>query len=248
VLTLRDCAESLLLEIARSTTTHVDQVYITLIRAMKHYKYTQFWFNEKIGTVMKINKSQIEYRRIGSSYNNQEVTEGFPADFLGPKALFIRKELDDTPTYEDHRYQLFPKDLDWIREYNYTSDTTLVRPGWYTFQGDVLLVAGVPDANYELRLDYLKDLNIPYYRFQDSTWKFYTPDDTNLNPDTFTNEWLEYAEELIRQRAKWDIYMSLYDDEDKAAKAKTIELDALRQLRHGSNLYNAKIGQRPSEL
>lgn len=51
-----------------------------------------------------------------------------------------------------------------------------------------------------------------------------------LSTTTDTNTWMVEAEDLIRARAKWDIYTNLLKDEQSAGEAKNEELDALSSL------------------
>jgi hypothetical protein len=82
-----------------------------------------------------------------------------------------------------------------------------------------------------------------YSYYQDSVWLYPIPNGAYtltlwyvgqlaaLSADADTNAWVVEAEELIRCRAKWDLYLHVIRDRAEAADMKAAEMDALRTLR-----------------
>ncbi len=74
----------------------------------------------------------------------------------------------------------------------------------------------IPNAVYVVTLSYMKKL-------------------AALSADDDTNAWMTDAEELIRQRAKWDLYTNLIQDFSIADRMKSAEIRAHKTLRNKSN-------------
>jgi hypothetical protein len=100
-----------------------------------------------------------------------------PTDFLEGDAL--------TLTNSDIRYMLKRRPWSWMRRWNI--DTTVTAQPWnWSYYADQFYLWPVPDAVYTLTLSYLKRL-------------------ATLSAYADTNAWMTHGEELIRERAKYDL-------------------------------------------
>lgn len=95
---------------------------------------------------------------------------------------------------------------------------------WADYQNQIWMYP-VPNAVLTLTLSYAKEL-------------------TALSADADTNGWMVEGEELIRSRAKWDLYMHVIRDREAAGDMKRCEAEALSQLR-GLNIMRASGGVQP---
>lgn len=126
-----------------------------------------------------------------------------PSDFL---------EADDlTLTVSGNRYPLVPRGYDWLRQVSVT-EASRGRPGSWAIYADQLWLYPVPDGAYTLTLSYLKRL-------------------AALSASGDTNAWMTHGEELIRARAKADLFANVIRDFDEAIAMKAVETEALANLR-----------------
>lgn len=84
-------------------------------------------------------------------------------------------------------------------------------PDYYAYFAQKIRLYPIPDAVYTIALAY-------HYR------------PTALAVDADTNAWTTDAEELIRNRARWDIATNKLRNDPMAARAKNNEMDALREI------------------
>lgn len=142
-------------------------------------------------------------------------------------------DLADIPNYLDidtlritissnSNYTLDPKTYEYLDEINVGGTTTRGQPVFYSNYAQQIRLYPVPDAVYTMRISGVKAL-------------------TALSADADTNAWTTDAEDLIRHRAKWDIYANVTGDIQQAGVMKQNEQEALTALL-GVNTMRAATG------
>lgn len=126
-----------------------------------------------------------------------------PGDFLEPDAL--------TLSVSGNRYPLSPRSYGWLRGAA-INEAARGRPTDWAYYADQLWLYPAPDAAYTLTLSYLKRLPV-------------------LAASGDANAWMTHGEELIRARAKADLYANVIRDFDEAIAMKAVETEALANLR-----------------
>ncbi len=127
-----------------------------------------------------------------------------PTDFLEGDAL--------TLTQSGIRYVLKRRPWPWMRGHNIDTGTT-ARPRDWSYYADQIWLYPIPDAVYTLTVSYLQRLSA-------------------LSAYTDTNDWMVHGEELIRERAKYDLMrQGPARDLEMAGVLKVVADDALRNLR-----------------
>jgi hypothetical protein len=126
-----------------------------------------------------------------------------PSDFLEADTLTI--------TISGNRYLLCPRPWAWMRDMSVAS-TSRGRPTDWSYYADQLWLYPVPDGVYTLTLSYLKRL-------------------AALAVAGDANAWMTHGEELVRARAKADVYAHVLHDFDEALAMKQLETEALGNLR-----------------
>lgn len=126
-----------------------------------------------------------------------------PSDFLEADQL--------TVTVSGSRTPLCLRPWAWMRAVSQTTTST-GRPTDWSYYADQLWLYPVPDSSYTLTLSYLKRLSA-------------------LSGAGDSNAWMTEGEELIRTRAKSDLFAHVIRDFDEALAMKQLEQDALAKLR-----------------
>lgn len=103
------------------------------------------------------------------------------------------------------------------------------QPGQYCYHQDRFFLYPVPTQVYSLRLIYVARL-------------------TTLSADADTNGWTNFAEPVIRNRAKWDIFANLLYMPKLAASCKAQEMDAFEELDTEMEQRNTTGRLRPKYL
>ena len=106
----------------------------------------------------------------------------------------------------------------------------------------------------------IKGLPFAYANYEDALWFLPIPDQAYpltltgvFRPaapvnDTDTSGWFTFGEELIRSRAKWDLFQNVLHDPENAALSKAAENDALSNLRGRSTSKVATGFVRPTRF
>jgi hypothetical protein len=217
---------------------HTDQVRISIITAMNWYKHMEFYFNQ--GThEFELTTNVQSYPKEESIVAGVVSTAGWPAD--------IERIIDTYVKVGGSRWlKMRQCSIDEIRYLTPTS-TTVGVPEKYAYFEEKIWLTPIPNdsSSTPIRIDYVKDLGIPTYAWVGSEWKFYSPGSAALLHDSFTNRWLDDAEELIRTRAKYDLYQHYYDDAENAQKMAQHESVSLGNLRSRNDAYNAEQNRTP---
>jgi hypothetical protein len=202
-----------------------------LISAMRHYRYHHFWFNEGVATFQTILSKQ-SYKANDGSDDDYEVNT-FPSDLLRPVQIYMK--------ISDRWHNLEGVTFDEIR-WNVPTDSVEGYPDEWAWFNEQMWFAPVPNGAYTVRIDYVRDVGLPTYQYQGGVWTFYKNEVTaELLSDTYTNEWIVHAEELIRARAKADLFVNYYKDDANASRAASVETVALSELRKQGETKKAEI-------
>lgn len=174
------------------------------------------YVNEKL-TAAQVNsaiQSAIAYYQRKRFYFTESRSETFPTvisqEFYGAAAnanipnLSLIDEL--TITVNGLRYALRAlnwEEIDWIS----TTTTSVGAPTDYCYYAQQIRLYPIPDAVYTVRISGL-------IRF------------AALSADGDSNAWMTDGEELIRQRAKWDLATNILHADELALRANAAELIA----------------------
>ena len=202
-----------------------------LISAMRHYRYHHFWFNEGNVEWDTILGKQSYKPNSGADDDYEDNT--FPTDLLRPVQIYMQ--------VSDRWHNLRGVTMDEIR-WNVPTDSTDGYPDEWAWFAEQMWFAPVPNGAYTVRMDYVKDLGIPTYQYESGIWTFYANEvDSELLYDAYTNAWVVHAEELIRARAKADLFTNYYKDDANTSRAYSLEQVALRELRKQGETKKAEI-------
>lgn len=240
-------------EIHKPNDSDIDNIKIALCSAIEYYQNHRFAFNEAYDFDWFLVEGQQSYAKgaiLEGGYVGVagilEPTEfapgGPPADLVTPITCYALvggdrdsgrwMEMDGT-TMEDIRYM---------------TPTTQATgyPEWYAWFGEAMHLHPIPElSNVEMiRMDYVKDIGTPTYKWNGTGWTFLHPSGATL-PDSWTSRWLSDGGELIRARAKWDLYYNMYHDGENAAmQAEYVGL-AMKNLRKDLTNLNHKVRRMP---
>ena len=143
---------------------------------------------------------------------------------------------------DDRWHKVEGVNIDEIR-WNVPTDSVEGYPDEWAWFGEKLHFAPVPNGVYTVRLDYIKDLGLPTYQYTGGEWVFYDSELTGAGSlaDSFTNDWIKNASELIDARARWFLWTNYYKSDENADRAKATELDALSVLRKETDVKKADM-------
>jgi len=189
-------------EVSRTATADEDSVKMAIISSIRHFRDHRFWFNEGTHT-FTLTADQQTYSFETAS------TEGPPEDWIRPITAYVY--------VSSTRYLMMDQvDIEQLRWATPTSSVTGT-PSIWSWYGQQMHFAPIPDSADSVRFDYVKDIGTPSYNWDGTGWLFSAPaGDTLL--DSWTSSWFQEAEELIRARAKWDLYYNYLDDDQNAMK------------------------------
>lgn len=217
-------------ELHRDRGVEEDYIKRALITAMQYYRWRRFWFNEGSASMTTV-KDQSEYGPeivLGSG-------DGYPANMLEIDHAFIfRNPVNAESTFTDTTWKMVREKTDRLRWWIDSPSANTNYPYYFSYHHRTLLMYPIPDNEYRIRFDFLADLDIPNYRFTGGEWQYFDRDGTELGDD-FETPWLEHAEELIRNRAKADIFANVVYDTERAQLARGQERDALRNLKSATH-------------
>jgi hypothetical protein len=178
----------------------------------------------------------------GDDWEDEEVVpNGPPSDMVMPITTYCRvggerwMELGVT-TMEDIRY-LTP------------TENATGYPEWYAWFGNAMHFHPIPEGgNVDIiRLDYVTDLGGPWYRWNGVDWSFFHPSGGATLSDSWTSPWLmdSAGGQLIRARAKWDLFYNVYHDTENAMMQAEHVGVALRNLRKTQTNLAHKMRRMP---
>lgn len=234
-------------EIHKPNDQDMDYIKIALCSAMDHYKNTRFYFNEVDGFRFELIDGQqsyeagamMDYVMTGGIFEVGELV------FAGPPIDCIKIITAYCLVGGQRWMEMGVTTMEDIR-YNTPTDQSTGYPEWYAWFDNAMhlhSIPSVPNAQ-AIRLDYIQDVGVPTYAWNGTGWSYKNPGGSVL-ADSWTSPWLNEGQELIRARAKWDLYYNVYHDGENAAmQAEYVGL-ALRNLRKTSVGHMHKVKRMP---
>lgn len=189
-------------EVSRHGSIDEIMTKVAIISAIRYFRDHRFWFNESTHE-FDLTVNQQEYG-VEDADN-----EGFPEDWIRPVTSYIEQggerwlELDEV-------------NISQIRWETPTSVTTGI-PRLWAYYNETAFFNPIPSQADTVRFDYVRDLGTPRYAYDGTEMIFTQPNGADLL-DSWTSRWFIDAEELIRSRAKWDLYYNYLDDDQNAVK------------------------------
>lgn len=221
-------------EIHRASSQDQAAIKMAIITAMEWFKQFPFHFNQ--GTAqLDLTVGQEAYGVATAS------TEGWPTDMISPVDVYVQTGGTRWLSMSQITFQ----NQRWLQP---TSTVTGLPTSWAWYDHQIWLTPVPSEANLVLRIDYLKDLGIPRYAWNGTSWQFYLPESNAEMLDTYSNDWIVYAEELIRQRAKWDLYFNYFDDAENAQKMFDATQVTLGNVRSKSEAKTRSVGRVPTPI
>lgn len=208
-----------------------DLIKRSIVSAIERYKYTKFWFNEASST-FDTEDGTFQYGRESSS----GAGDYYPIYMLRPE--IVRVTISSTLQV---LRQVSPEE---IRSRRVSSSVTGYPSVWGWYQEELWLDP-VPNGAHTISLDYTEDIGSLNYAWSGSAWSYTTRDGSTALTDAHTSSWFTDAEELIRNRAEWDLYSTVYDNVESAAMAKDREMRALRRLAGETTGFQASAPRQP---
>jgi hypothetical protein len=151
--------------------------------------------------------------------NGQEYY-GLPTDFVDEDSLTI--EINSGRTYP-----LVPRSWQFIEDVNFAGSTLTSYPQDYTIFAGQIRLYPVPNGVYTLFIAYVRSFDA-------------------LSAAGDTNSWMTDGEELIRSRAKWDLFNNVIREFSEAQTMKLQEIEALKSIRRRSALQLSTGRLRPT--
>jgi hypothetical protein len=109
------------------------------------------------------------------------------------------------------RWVLREREWNWFEQYAFDTSFT-GDPEYYAYYGRQIRLGPIPNAVRTIRIS--------------GVWRL-----TALSADADTNVWTTEAEELIRSRAKWDLWRNVLKEEQQAQISKQTESEAYAALK-----------------
>lgn len=220
-------------ELHRDREVEEDAVKRALISAIQHYKWTRFHFNENVRSMLTL-PDVVEYSRedpIGSG-------NGWPSDLLEIDEVSVSRNLydPDNPPQPNHigsglafGHPMRRIDFERMRFFLSASNSGN-RPYWYSwYQNRFYVFPPSAGGQHHILFDYLACPDFPKYQFVGGDWQYFDQSGAPIEED-YSTIWLDQAEELIRSRAKADLWANYFYDTERAQVARGQEQDALREL------------------
>lgn len=241
-------------EIHKPNDSDIDNIKIALCSAIDYYKNHRFHFNESYGFEFIFVDGQQTYEK-GSTADyvltdglfevGELVFDGPPIDLIAPITTYCLVGGDRST---GRWMEIAVSTMEDIR-YNTPTLNATGYPEWYSWFGEAMHFHPIPTSSNAnlVRLDYVKDLGVPTYKWSGSGWDFFHPRGATL-ADSWTSRWLSDGGELIRARAKWDLYYNVYHDGENAMMQAEYVGVALKNLRKSLVNFNHRIRRMPTIL
>jgi hypothetical protein len=206
-------------------------VKLSIVTVLRHWRVKRFHFNE--------GHYQFNLTEGTQDYGVESAPgalDGYPSDMMRPDNVYIRSA---GITWVPVRQVPF----DQIRWENPQDSNNRGTPDVYAWYGQKMWFSPVPNPNaIEVRLDYVKDIGIPTYEWDGSDFFFYRLEGSSSEwTEDSTNLWFIEAEELIRQSAKRDLYVNLYEDMEGAMKMDSAVKYAINRLNLQQDNYRKNM-------
>ena len=194
--------------------------------------------------------------RITGEINNDEVTAGAislavmsAVNHYGDEPLWEKEAQATAATTPDQEYYELPSDCAMVLAIQIKRDTRWIDLNprtmeWMNEANDNSSYNGDP-TDYSIFNKQIRLSPIP-----DSTMSLLLTERVILSTltDGATSVFTLEAEELIRARAKWDIYLHVIENTEKAMVMKSVETEAIKMIRKRSNRYYGEGRIRPTRM
>ena len=211
--------------------TAVQDSVLSAIQLVQNYRFA---FNEGTHTFnMTVGQETYEVETATS--------EGYASDLVKPLNLYIK-------VGGTRWLAMLQSSIDQQRWLQPTDSVTGVPTHWAWHNNKIYVTPWPSEENLELRMDYVRNIGIPRYYWDGTAWAFVLEDSNAPMLDTFSNAWITDAEELIRQRSKWDLYYNYYDDDQNAMKMYESMQLAIGNLRTSSENYSSLVRRMPTRV
>lgn len=155
-----------------------------------------------------------QQERVTANTTADQEYYALPVDFVTLNSLRITIN-------SNNNYLLRERTNEFFEEIYDGPDVYTGNPQYWTIYDQQLRLSPIPDDSYPLTMNYVKRL-------------------ASLGADTDTNRLIEDLEEqLIRARAKWDLYENVIKDHTEAALMKAQEMEVKDQVKKKTGLYNS---------
>lgn len=207
-------------DLARTDLT--DQIAAAMKEAVRHYKWSdRFWLGETVATFATVD---------GQDWYTDAET--------GYALLYNAGDDSIRITDGDDTWPLIKSTYEQIEAWS-TSATTESRPEYYVIYRNRLRLFPIPDAAYTLTISYREaSYSTGFRTFPYSGAPLTGIDDTSPQ-DTAEGFWTTEASELIRARAKVDLFENTIRDFPEADRMRIREMETLRMLRAVADRRNS---------
>lgn len=206
-------------ELARTDLT--DQIAAAMKSAVRHYRWAErFWFHEVVST-FTTTASQSEYTDANTSY----ILLYAP----GFDAVTVTDGTDVTPLIRKTHAEILDMDTDS----SYTG-----KPVYYDIYRDRLRLFPTPDDTYTISVHFKKNWISQGFRTFPYAGVPPTGIDDTSPDDLAEGFWTTEAEELIRSRAKVDLFENVIRDFAEADRMRVREMQALQVMRRVADDVN----------
>lgn len=194
--------------------------------------------------------------RIVSEINHSEVTAGAVSlavmsaiNHYGDEPLWAKEAQATAPTAPNQEYYELPSDCAMVLAVQIKRDSRWesLNPRtmeWMNEANDTTSYVGDPTDytifNKQLRLSPIPDTTTTML----VTQRVVLPDLSDGAASVFTLE----GEELIRYRSKWDIYLNIIENSQRASEFKMAEMEAKKKLDKRSSRYYGEGRIRPTQM
>lgn len=245
------------LDLHREAPGDLNRGMMALMNAMDHYKSRRFWFNE--GTTLQSMVTGVQsYNTSGARglvldsllpLSTTDYPQAIPPEMLRPINIQVQ-------VGEHWHGPMCQVGIERIREWTHWEGALGTYPSDFAYFNQSLHFHPIPGSDHTYRIDYVKDVNRPRYNWTGTKWQFQQqdfydigdtlPDESTASAEqwawktlelSYTNEWLEYAEPMIRAWAMWDMYANFYNDEENARASMAVMLYEEERVRGESSGY-----------
>jgi len=202
-------------EIHRARSLDDDFAKKAVCSAIQHYSGQRFHFNEGTHSFLTV-ASQGEYGQESSLGAN----DGYSEAMLRPDVVVLERSTNWRYPLDRISYNEYASRRAWI--------TTTGYPCCWTWHRRKMFLWPFPStADWKVIVDFVKDIGTPIAKYASGAWSYVERTTGDSVTDNWTSDWFKFAEELIRARAEWDIYMNVLNDVQRAETAKMVEKGAL---------------------
>lgn len=213
-------------ELHRAKQPEEDAVKRALISAMEHYQWTRFHFNEASESML----TQPGVHEYGPADPVGSGT-GYPSNMIEiDQVQVFRDPVNGDGSTTNFAHPMDRVHFDTMRSW-IESTSTGNRPHWYSWYADRFFVFPASSGGqHRLLFDFVKNLRFPRSQFIGGEWFYFDRSTGAPVDDDYSTPWLDHAEELIRNRAKADLWANVYYNTEKSRVSRGQEIDALRTL------------------